>query len=252
MRARTLSLAMASAAMLGPVVAGCSSSAGPTATPPTSATPSPQTSTSSSEPTPTAATSSPTAPTSPPPTTDTPHTLTERLLPTAQVPGLNAQWQWQDGETGPAATEPFGTCAKADLLSIGASDVVSRTYLPPDDSDDNAAQQVAEFPDARTAATAWTVLKAWHDRCDHALRADAALKVGATQPVPVRSGSASWYLLSWHPAGEETARFETFGMALDGTRITVVRIDHSGRTHSYPPGQDPVIGMLTAAASRLG
>ncbi|HEX2894805.1 MAG TPA: hypothetical protein VHO29_12465 [Marmoricola sp.] len=244
MRVRTLSLAVASAALLGPAVAGCSSSAGPTARPSTSTPPPTQTSTSSPE-------SSPASPASSP-ATGTPLTLADRLLPTAQVPGLNAQWQWQDGETGPASTEPFGTCAKADLLSIGATDVVSRTYLPPDDSDDNAAQQVAEFPDAQTAATAWTVLKAWHDRCGRALGADAGLKVGAIQEVPVGSGSAGWYLLSWHPPAEETGRFEAFGMALDGTRITVVRIDHSGQDHSYPPGKDPVIGMVTAAASRLG
>jgi hypothetical protein len=177
--------------------------------------------------------------------------LVDRLLPTAQVPGLNAQWKWQDGETGAATGDPFGVCAKADLVSIGASDVVSRTWFPPDDSDDSAAEQVAEFPDATTAATAWTVLKAWHDRCGRAMDPAAGLKVGPLTPVAVDAGSARWYLLSWTPPGEETGRFETFGMALDGTHIAVLRMDHSGQDHSYPAGKDPMVGMVVGAAATL-
>jgi hypothetical protein len=177
--------------------------------------------------------------------------LTDRLLPTAEVPGLTASWQWQDGETGPATSDPFGVCAKADLVSIGASDVVARTYFPPDDSDDSAAEQVADFPDARTAATAWTVLKAWHDRCAGAMDANAGLEVGPLQPAPVVAGTGRWYLLSWHPPGEETGRFEGFGMILNGTRIAVLRMDHSGREHTYAAGKDPMAGMVAAAASRL-
>ena len=185
------------------------------------------------------------------PTTTAPASLGDRLLPTAQVPGLNATWHWQDGETGPASGDPFGACAKVDLASIGATEVVERGYYPPDDSDDNAAEQVAEFPDANTAARAWAVLGSWHDRCATAVRDATDVKVGAFQTVPVASGKARWYLVSWKPAGEETGRFETLGMVLDGTRIAVLRIDHSGQDHSYPPGQDPMVGMVKAAAVRV-
>jgi hypothetical protein len=173
------------------------------------------------------------------------------LVPTAAVPGLKPGWQWQEGETGPAGTDPFGVCAKVDLASIGATDVLSRTYFPPDDSDDNAAQQVAEFPDANTAARAWAVLKSWHDKCAQKAADHPGLKVGALSPVAVPSGSARWYLSSWRPAGEETDRFETLGMVLAGTRIAVLRMDHSGRDHRYPAGHDPMVPMVTAAADRL-
>jgi hypothetical protein len=181
--------------------------------------------------------------------------LLDRLLPTGQVPGLNAQWTWQDGDTGQPTTDPFGLCAQtapgADLLSIGATDVVARTYFPPDDSDDNAAEQVAEFPDTTTARRAWAVLAGWHERCGKTLSTDDHLRVGPFAPVAVDEGTARWYLLSWTPPGEETGRFEAFGMVLDGTRIAVLRMDHSGQDHDYPPGQDPMIGMVLAASGWL-
>ncbi|MGY2874598.1 hypothetical protein ACVW00_001788 [Marmoricola sp. URHA0025 HA25] len=191
--------------------------------------------------------------TSPSATGDLP--LLDRLLPTGQVPGLNAEWTWQDGDTGQPSTAPFGLCAKtapgADLLSIGATDVVARTYFPPDDSDDNAAEQIAEFPDTATARRAWAVLASWHERCGKTLSADNSLKLGRFASVPVDEGTARWYLLSWAPAGEETGRFEALGMVLNGTRIAVLTMDHSGQDHDYPPGQDPMIGMVTAASGWL-
>src|SRR5689334_20492685 len=52
------------------------------------------------------------------PTTAAPASLADSLLATGEVPGLNASWKWQDGETGPAGTDPFGVCAKVDLASI--------------------------------------------------------------------------------------------------------------------------------------
>jgi hypothetical protein len=209
---------------------------------------SPTVQTSSSTPTPTPATTAST-----PTPAEVP--LLDRLLPTGQVPGLNAGWTWQDGDTGEPSTDPFGLCAQtapgADLLSIGASKVVARTYFPPDDSDDNAAEQIAEFPDARTASTAWTVLASWRKRCGKTISADQGLEVGRFVPVPVEEGTARWYLLSWTPPGEETGRFEAFGMVLDGTRIAVLRMDSSGQDYNYPPGEEPMVGMVRAAASWL-
>ena len=181
-----------------------------------------------------------------------PAALVDRLLPTGEVPGLNAGWQWQDGETGPASGDPFGSCAKVDPGSVGATEVVERTYFPPDDSDDNAAEQVAEFPDTDTAGRAWAVLGSWHDRCAATVTDATDVKVGGFQTVSVAAGRARWYLLSSTPTGEDTGRFETFGTVQNGTRIAVVRMDHSGQDHDYPPGKDPIIGMVKAAAGLLG
>ena len=249
MRASTAPTALGVAVLVTGLLTGCTHSGDSPDTPAqggVSAQPTPPGETTSSTPSP--------APTPTPTTTATagPASPADRLLTTVQVPGLRAGWQWHDGDTGPAGTDPFGVCAKADLASIGATDVLSRTYFPPDDSDDNAAEQVADFPDANTAARAWAVLKSWHDKCDQQAATHPGLKVGALSPVAVPAGSTRWYLSSWKPAGEETSRFETLGMVLAGTRIAVLRMDHSARDHSYPAGKDPMVGMVTAAADRLG
>jgi hypothetical protein len=182
------------------------------------------------------------------PTSDTP--LVDRLLPTRLVPGLNEQWHWQDGETRPAGTELFGVCAKADLGSIGAGSAFERTYFPPDDSDDSAAEQVAEFPDAATAARAWSVLQSWHDTCKKKAADHPGLRVRKIVDLP--GSAARWYLVSWTPDGDETGRFEAFGMTLNGTRLAVLRMDNSGQDYIYPPGEEPMVGMVTAAAGWLG
>jgi hypothetical protein len=184
----------------------------------------------------------------PPAATPTDKPLLDRLLPTDLVPGLNSEWHWQDGDTGTPPADPFGRCAKADLLSIGATEAVERTYFPPDDSDDNAAEQIAEFPDASTAARAWSVLGAWHKRCG---RVADAPRVGEMVSVPVDHGTARWYLLSHVLPDEENAEFEAFGMVLSGTRIAVLRMVSIGQDYDYPAGQEPMVGMVTAAAGWL-
>jgi hypothetical protein len=210
------------------------------ADPPTTGTPA----TSTADDTP-----SPTESPSTTPTIAQPATATDALLATDAVPGLNATWHWQDGRTGPAGTDPFGPCAKVDLLSIGATDVVERTYFPPVDTDDNAAEQIADFPDANTAARAAAVLKSWHDKCT---QQDKRLKVGAITSVSVGSGAGSWYLVTSRPAGSEETRFQAFGIAAVGTRIAVLQIVNGGQHYNYPAGKEPMVAMVTAAAARLG
>jgi hypothetical protein len=224
------------------LAAGCAGKDDAPTTAPPGESPSSSTTPDAPE-TPATTTSTPDAP-----ATDTP--LIDRLLPTRLVPGLNAHWRWQDGDTGPAGTELFGVCAKADLGSIGAVSAFERTYFPPDDSDDNAAEQVAEFPDAATAARAWSVLQSWHDHCKQKAADHPGLRLGKLVDLP-DAGAARWYLLSWTPEGEETGRFEAFGMALNGTRLAVLRMDSSGQDYDYPPGEEPMAGMLAAAASWL-
>ena len=231
------------------LTAGCTDTDDSPSTPEAADRPSVQTSSSGPEPSPTTAAPDPATSTSP-------ASLTDRLLATADVPGLNAQWQWQDGRTRPARSKPFGLCAQtapgASLLDIGATEVVERTYFPPDDSDDNAAHQVAEFPDAKSATRAWAVLEAWRERCGRTISADVDLSVRPLVSVPVGSGTARWYLLSWSPVGEETGRFEAFGMVRNGTRIAVLRITNSGLDYNYRPGSEPMVAMVKAAADRLG
>lgn len=202
---------------------------------------------------PTQTTSTPTASSTPTPTPtpSTSATPTDGFLPTALVPGLNKSWHWQDGTTG-LGDKPFGVCAKANLSSIGASLVRERTYFPPDDSDDNAAQVIAGFADAKSASQAWAVLDAWRARCASTLGTKQSPKVGAEIPVPVADGKlARWYLVSWAPQGEESGRFEAIGMVRHGALITVLRITISGQDYDYADGKAPMVAMVQRAAARI-
>lgn len=186
------------------------------------------------------------------PSVVTPATLTDRLLATSAVPGLNATWHWQDGNTGPAGTDPFGVCAKVDLTSIGATQVVQRTYFPPVDTDDNAGEQIAEFPDTATAARAARVLQSWHDKCTAPTSTDRNFKVGALTGALAGSATGSWYVASWAPTGSDEGRTEAFGIVTAGTRIAVLRIDRGTQAFHYAPGHEPMIAMVAAAAAGLG
>lgn len=218
---------------------------------------SPEASEPGSSPTPTQITTSTPTPTevaTPTPSgsaeTLSPATLADRLVATSDVPGLNDAWEWQDGETGPADADAFGDCAKVDLVSIGATEVVERTYFPPVDSDDGAAEQVAEFPDARTAATAGAVLKGWHDRCANALttRLGTRVRVGPITAVP---GGGSWYLVTIPDRTGDEGRFHAVGYVVSDTRIAVATIDVIGQDYNYPVGKEPMVGFVRAAAALL-
>lgn len=226
-----LSLALAAA------LAGCGSEEKPG----TPAEPAPATTPARPTPTPTAS--------APPERFDT---LADRLLDTDAVPGLNDEWEWRDGETGPADADAFGVCARFDLGSVGATDVVQRTWFAPDDSDDSAAQQIAEFPDTATVARVAAVLATWHDKCRGQVEG-SRVKVGAVTPVPTSAAKGTWYLVSWLPAGsDDIGRFHAFGTVVEGTRITVLRMDSSGQDYNYASGQEPMAAMVRAAAPRLG
>lgn len=183
----------------------------------------------------------PSSPPAAPPTTYA--TLGDRLLPTADVPGLTPTWHWADGETGPAGTEAFGLCARVDLMSIGATEVVQRTYFPPVDTDDNAAEQIAEFPDATNTARAIKVLQSWRTRC-----ASKTLRVGPLTPVE----GGSWYLVTQTSKNPDDGLFQAVGIATSGTRIAVLTMDKVAQDYDYPAGKEPMVAMVRAAADRLG
>src|SRR3954470_834796 len=112
MRALTAPTALGAAVLVASLLTGC---------PPSRHSPgTPAQGDLTAEPTPTATTTTTSA--APAPETapaSGPTSIVDRLLPTAEVPGLRAGWHWQDGDTGEPTTDPFGLCAKVDLASIG-------------------------------------------------------------------------------------------------------------------------------------
>jgi hypothetical protein len=169
------------------------------------------------------------------------------LLTAQEMPSLNDTQQWKQGRTGPIGSRPFGLCAKFDLLSIGAEQAVERRFTSAGGG--TAGQQIATFPDAANAARANKVIQAWHRSC--ATRVPGtSVRVDPISAVPVASGTGWWYIVSYVRNGE--GHFHELGVVLSGTRMSLVRIDHGGQDHNYPPGQDPMQLAVKAAAGKLG
>jgi len=192
------------------------------------------------------ATASPSSAPSASPSASRPPTPEGALLTGAEMPRLNATSPWKVRRTGPAGMRPFGLCQKFDLLSIGATDAVERTFTH---GNDTAGQQVAEFADAQTAVRASKVLEAWHRDCAGRVRGQN-VKVRPITDVAVTKGTGRNYLVSFERRG--TGHFHSLGLVLSGPRMTVLRMDHDGQDHNYPPGKDPMELAVKGASTRMG
>ena len=200
-------------------------------------------------PSPSASASQSTAPSSSPstsPSTSPAANPTAALLTAAEMPQLNSSSPWKVVRTGPAGTRPFGLCQKFDLLTIGATEAVERTFTH---EGDTAGQQVAEFADAQTAVRASKVLEAWHRSCAGRVRGQR-VRVRPITDVAVTKGTGWDYLVSFERRG--TGHFHSLGLVLSGPRMTVLRMDHDGQDHNYPPGKDPMELAVKGASARMG
>jgi hypothetical protein len=196
-------------------------------------------------PSPSASASQSTAP-SGSPTSSPAATPEAALLTAAEMPKLNSSSPWKVGRTGQAGTQPFGLCQMFDLLTIGATEAVERTFTH---GGDTAGQQVAEFADAQTAVRASKVLEAWHRSCAGRIRGES-VRVRPITNVAVTKGTGWNYLVSFDRRG--TGHFHSLGVALSGPRMTVLRMDHDGQDHNYPPGKDPMELAVKGASARMG
>ena len=231
---------------LGVALSGCSvtrddepTGQGGTASSEPSSSPSPTatvTVTESASPTPTEST----APTGP----------GAELLTATEFPQLNEISPWAEKSTGEAGSEPFGLCQKFDLLSIGATDVLERSLESgtSGSSASSAGQQVADFADSQTAVRAMKVVRSWQSDCDSRVTG-TRVKVGAITPVSVSAGTGWSYLVSFVRGGE--GYFHSLGVVMNGTRLTLLRLDHTGQDHNYEPGQEPMELAVKAAATKL-
>jgi hypothetical protein len=197
-------------------------------------------------PSPSASASQSIAPSGSPSASPVARTPQAALLTAAEMPQLNSTSPWKVGRTGSAGTRPFGLCQKFDLLTIGASEAVERTFTH---EGDTAGQQVAEFADAQTAFRASKVLEAWHRSCAGRVRGQN-VRVGPVTDVAVTKGTGWNYLVSFERRG--TGYFHSLGLVLSGPRMTVLRMDHDGQDHNYKPGKDPIELAVKAASARMG
>ncbi len=181
-------------------------------------------------------------------------TLTDRLLTEQELAGFNETWRWQAGRD--FDSEPpksLFTCQRFGILSIGAMEVVARTYEPiTDDSGAEGSHLVAEFPDAETANRAYAVLQSWHKDCAARLKKFDRVKVGKAEPVDVGADTAEWHMLTYAPPGEdELGYFDAQGFTQVGNRIALVELKLLGQDYNYEAGKEPMVAALVAAADQL-
>lgn len=204
---------------------------------------------------------------SPPVAADSPNvTSTDRLLTAEELPTLDsgAEWAWHRGRTfRTEVPDPFGTCHRFAMTSVGATRVVVRGYRAGRDdaggssggSGVHAGHLVATFADAKTARTAYDVLRAWHRDCDGRLREHDSAEVGELREVPVTEGEGRWYLLTYGPpdgGGTDEVYLDAQGMALHGTRVTVLRMRTVGGEASGSRLHEPIEAAVAAAVAQLG
>lgn len=207
---------------------------------------SPPTSSSSPSPTPT-----PTPSPSPTP----PATLADALLPANEVTGLNQSWVWQEDGTVAAEQELIGYCSRYDVFTLGAEEALHRTYGAPAGSEpelNRAGELVAQFPDEATADRAFQVLLSWHRGCAKRINPDLEAKVGPVAYPQTPGAKAFWYLVTVPEFDMDPGSFSAFGVTVVGDRVAILTMDSGGPDFIYPRGREPMVGMIRAAAARLG
>ena len=203
---------------------------------------------------PTTASATPTETASTEPTPD----LTPLLLPARAVGGLNESWRWRQGETrtGEPAGGDIADCVRFSLAAIGASEVATRTYLPPADAADTrtgVVQAVAQMPDEETAVRVMQVLRSWHEMCQSRLNrgSDQPHRVSAAERIAA-GDDAFEYLHSTPGATPDTTAFEDVAQVRVGARISLVVVRLDAQDYNYEPRRSPAALSVVAAAPRLG
>jgi hypothetical protein len=184
-------------------------------------------------------------------------TATDRLLTAAQVPGFNEQFTWKEAGTRKnEGANPFGTCHKYAMTSIGAMRVVVREFEPEGPADGaTAAHLVAEFADSRTARRAMEVLKSWRSQCNEEISTYDWNEVHGLETVEAAGADAGWYLLIYGPAeggSPDEGYFDAQGLTRVGKRISVLEMRLVGQDNNYPAGQDPMVEAVRTASAELG
>lgn len=243
-----ISTVAVSAVVTSGALAGCSISRdGEADTPPSSSSSEPTAPPTTAEPTSEPSTPEPSPPSPTPTPSASPAATPEgALLPAVELPPLNDASPWTEGRTAVPGQKAFGLCQQFDLVSIGAMDVIERTYSA---GQDTAAEQVAEFPDAQNTVRASKVIEAWHRECADQVTG-THVNVRPITSVPVSQGKGSWYLVSYERRGE--GHFHALGIVVSGKRMSLIRMDHDGQDHNYGPGQDPMELAVEAVSAKLG
>ena len=184
-------------------------------------------------------------------------TANDRLMTTAELPRIDGRSTWEEVTTRRSeGDQPFGTCQKFAMTSIGAMRVVVRQYAEGRGEDTvTAGHLVADFADDRTARRAFEVLKSWRGQCEEKLADYERRDVGAFQAVTAPGAEAGWYLLSYGPTPEgspDEGFFDAQGVTRVGRRVAALEIRVVGQDYDYPIGKEPMVEAVRKAAAKLG
>lgn len=169
--------------------------------------------------------------------------LRGRLLSADELPGSDSWRATRTGREGQAGT---GSCQLTNLLTIGATSSVRRTFA---DGDDSAVQVVAKFADEKSAWRTFEVLKSWRAKCSSRLVAGST--VSALVNVGVAPAIGHRYTLT-QPVDASTQQFERVGLVRRGEYVSLVAYSHLGAVVSYPAGREPEALAVRAIAQLLG
>ena len=176
--------------------------------------------------------------------------LEARLLGAAELPGANDETVWTVASTAPEDGQPFGTCQRFDMMSLGAGDAVVRTFSSNQDTVEGA-QVVAEFSDAKSAWRAHQVLKTWHRKCKEQIEA-GEVTVRPLQSLEKGAAVADAYVVRYGDAGAEEQQWDGVGISRRGPLVSVVQIGLVGQDYNYPAGGEPGAEAARAALAKLG
>jgi hypothetical protein len=181
----------------------------------------------------------------------------DRLLTASEMPGFGDGYTWQEVATRKSeGDQPFGTCHKYAMTSIGAMSVVVRQYRPTAGaSTDTAGHLVADFADERTARRAFEVLKSWRGQCEEELAGYERRDIGGLQGLDAAGADAGWYLLFYGPLPGHAAQegyFDAQGMTRVGKRISVLRMRTVDRDDRKPQRDQPMVDAVHKASTKLG
>lgn len=182
-------------------------------------------------------------------------TLADRLLTAAEMPGVNEGLTWREVRTREhEGNQPFGTCHKFAMTSIGAVRVVVREYAPNGAGEETASHLVAEFADQETARRAFEVLKSWRGQCEDELSDHDRRDVGGFRTVNADGADAGWYLLVYGPpdgGSNDQAYFDAQGVTLVGKRVSALQM-RTVAQDDHQAGKDPMVQAVRAASAQLG
>lgn len=168
--------------------------------------------------------------------------LRGRLLSADELPGSDA---WRATRTGREGDTGAGSCQLTNLLTIGATSSVRRTFA---DGDDSAVQVVAKFADAKSAWRTFEVLKSWRAKCSSRLVAGSTVSPLANVGVAPAIGHR--YTVT-QPVDASSQQFERVGLVRRGEYVSLVAYFHSGDKVGYPAGQEPETLAVKAIAQLL-